>query len=283
MVQFLKEFGQATSAFGFPTSEDNARAIDKYIEDNPDAQHFRKEVAGFESFILGERADVSVITDDSIDLSGEVVDHKSINFDEFRKNPLVAFGHNYTIPSIGKSIWQKQVANQWKAKTIYAPRPENHPKDLEWFPDTVYHLIKEGFLPGKSIGAVGKVRLPTEDDIKERPFLKSAKLIRYDIKVFEYSVVTKNCNKNALVEAIAKGTVNLSNETLDEHFSELAEIIKNARSSQKPKPDEEEKYVLKSFKTAKTKEQLIAEAVSDVQKKTPEIIDTALAKLFGKV
>jgi hypothetical protein len=280
----LKEFGIAKSAFGFPTTDENAREIDRYINDNPDAQYFKKEFAGLESFQLGERSDVSVITDDSIDHDGEVVDCNSIVWDEFKKNPLVAFGHNYEIPPIGRSLWQKQVANQWKAKTQYVSRPANLATEVKWFPDEVYHLIKEGFLPGKSIGAVGKVRTPTTEDIAEKPFLKGARKIRYDIKVYEYSVVVKNCNKNAVVEAVAKGLVTLPEEILNKHFSELSQLIIDAKKSiAPPKEEEKETYVLKSVKFAKTQEEIIKEAVADLNKKTPELVDDCLAKILGRV
>jgi hypothetical protein len=276
MPTFHKDYGSATCAFGFPTSEPTAREIDDLLQKNDDLGYFKKEYPGLESFLHGERADVSILTDDSIDQDGDSIDSKSVNWDEFKKNPVVAFGHNYSIPPVGKSLWQKMVGNQWKAKTQYVSRPSDYPEGKEWFPDTVYHMIKEGFLPGKSIGAVGKVRVPNENDIKERPFLKDAKIIRYDVKVFEYSVVTKQCNKNALVEAVAKGLVVLSDEILNYHFSDIAEKIIDAREAGKP-------LVLKSVKTRKSQTDLIMEAVSDINKRTPEIIDNCLAKILGKV
>lgn len=279
----LKEYGLATSAFGFPTKEETAREIDDYITKNDDVEYFKKEYSSLECFLAGERADVSVLTDDSIDYDGESVDYKSFNWDEFRKNPLVAFGHNYDIPPIGRSLWQKNVANQWKAKTQYAERPSNYPEGKEWFPDTIFDMIKSGFLPGKSIGALSKVRLPSPEDIAERPFLKNAKRIRFDVKIFEYSVVTKNCNKNALVEAVAKGTVNLPEEILNKHFSELAQTIIDARKSLNPPKDKEEKYILKGIKRPKTHEEIVQEAIADVERRTPELVDDCLAKLLGKV
>jgi hypothetical protein len=277
---FLKEYGSATCAFGFPTSEPQAREIDELLQKNDDLGYFKKEYPGFEAFIAGERADVSVLTDDSVDADGDSIDPKTIIWDEFRKNPVVAFGHDYSLPPIGKSLWQKQVGNQWKAKTQYASRPDSFPEGKEFLPDTIYHLIKEGFLPGKSIGAIGKLRVPTAEDIAEKPFLKSAKLIRFDVKVFEYSVVTKNCNKNALVEAVAKGVVNLSDNILNQHFTDIAETVINARTSKK---EDEVIPIFKSIKRVKSKEDLVREAINDLNNKTPEIVDNCLAKILGRV
>jgi hypothetical protein len=274
----LTIFGNATSAFGFPTKEETAREIDEYISKNDDVEYIKKDFAGLECFLAGERADVSVISDDSIDHDGESIDYKTFNWEEFRKNPLVAFGHNYDIPPIGRSLWQKNVANVWKAKTQYADRPAEYPEGKEWFPDTIFHLIKSGFLPGKSIGALTKVRIPTPEDIAANPILKSAKRIRYDVKVFEYSVVTKNCNKNAIVEAVAKGTVSLSEEILNHHFSDVAQGIIDAKKSILP-----ENITLKSVTYVKKQEDAIKQFMTDLEKKTPELVDNCLAKILGRV
>ncbi len=274
-MKFLKEFGSATSAYGFPTSDEQARQLDDLAKDG-EINYFKKEYPGLESFIAGERADVSILTDDTVDYDGESVDPSSVNWDEFKKNPVVAFAHNYNIPPVGRSLWQKMVGNQWKAKTQYATRPSDYPSGKEFLPDTLYHMIKEGFLPGKSLGGVSKVRIPTSEDIALKPFLKSAKLIRFNTIVYEYSVVTKNCNKNAMVEAVAKGTINIPDEILNQHFSDIAQTIIDARRS-------DDVPVFKSVKRIKSKEDLVREAINDLNNKTPEIVDNCLAKILGKV
>lgn len=97
-----------TGPFGFPMPEEDARELDKALEKaEEEILLLRRVTADSKStaFVQGENADVSVITDDSVDEDGEIIDMKSINFDSFRKNPLVTFNHNYTNPPIGKLIY----------------------------------------------------------------------------------------------------------------------------------------------------------------------------------
>lgn len=265
----------ATSPFGFPLAAEDVKLLEKSLEDDPELEYFKEFSAGYEYCIDGERSDVSVITDNSLDEQNEIIDIKSLNWDSYRKNPIVAFNHNYGIPPIGKSIWQKQVGDKIKAKTIYVPRPESYPKDKEWFPDSVFEMIKKGFLPGKSIGGVGKIRKPTEDELKIHPLLKA---VRYNGKVFEYSVVPRQANNNAIVEAVSKGLLVLGNDTLDSSFPEVVDIIKSLRP---------EKIVITNYQTEedylKSLNSNVENAISDVQKRTPEIVDACLARILGRV
>ncbi len=278
MPKFLDQYGSATGPFGFPMPEVEARALDKELsESNEDIRYVKIQKSGFEYFIDGEKADVSTITDDSVDEDMEVVEAKSINWDIFRKNPLVTFNHDYSTPPVGKSLWQKLVGNRvWKAKTQFAPKPENFPTDKEWFPDSLFHLIKSGFLPGKSIGGIAKIRVPTNE---EQSLYKGVKQIRYDLRVYEYSVVTRQCNNNAIVEAVSKGMLALNKDRVAEIFPELALQLREIINSNKP--------VIKDFVTAETyRNRVLADvtkALLDVQKRTPEIIENTMAKLLGKV
>ena len=102
MSNFNKAFGECTGPFGFPMKEDAARNLDQYLQKHAeeDIDYFRKQSGTFEYFIPGEQADVSIITDTSVDKDGEAVDISSLNFDEFRKNPHVPYGHVYTVPPV---------------------------------------------------------------------------------------------------------------------------------------------------------------------------------------
>lgn len=230
MTQFLKSYGECTGPFGFPMKEVEARELDAFLQEHSkdSALGYKKRIKGdaFEYFIAGEKADVSKVTDSSIDKAGEVVDAKGVDWTSFQKNPVVTLSHNYWLPPVGKSVWQKLTGNAWKAKTIYAERPSDLPAEKEWSGDTIWHLIKSEFLKGKSIGFMPqKWHEPTKEDVAKDFTLKGAELIFDEVKVFEYAVCTVGCNDNAVVEDVAKSLASLPAE-LANFFPELQKFIK---------------------------------------------------------
>lgn len=285
MSSFLKQYGQCSGPFGFPMFEEDARALDVMLEDSDgdDIGHFRIAKAGFEHFIDGEKADVSTITDDSVDITKEAVDITSVNWDIFRKRGgLVAFNHKYDIPPIGRSLWQRLVNKKWKAKTAYASRPDTLPKDTEWFPDSIYHMVKSGYLPGKSIGGIGKRREPDEEDVKKNAHWKEATTVIYDSVIYEYSVVPVMANTNAIVEAVSKGLVTLPSAVLTSDFPEVKDMVEDLTRQHK-----ESHPVIKSFRTgevyAKELDAILSSELSAVMDRTPEIVDNIFKRLLGKV
>ena len=285
MVDFLKSYGTCSGPFGFPMQEDDARDLDKLLNESEDDLKYIKfsKVDSFEYFIEKEHADVSTICDESLDEDKEITLCKNIDWSIFRKNPLVTFNHNYNIPPIGKSLWQKMVAgNVWKAKTVYMQKPSDFPIEKEWFPDSIYAMVKEGFLPGKSIGGTAKHRSPTKEEIEVSPVLEKAKSIRYDVKIYEYSVVTRQANNNAIVEAVAKGLFTIPEDILEKEFLEVRDMIMDIKKQEQIKTP-----IIKNFTTIKQFEEKLTkdlgEALIGVQKSTPKIVDDVLAKLLGKV
>lgn len=214
MSDYLNCYGDCMGPLGFPMRQDDARELDKTLKEHSSDSALAYKRAdltdAYEYFIEKEHADVSVITDSSVDKSKEVIDADGVDFSAFKKNPLVPFNHAWFLPPVGKSIWQKKRNQQWIAKTLYIDRPDNHPKEKEWIPDTVWHMVKSGFMPAKSVGFLPiEARQPTTE---ERLNGVDAEIIFSKIKIFEYSVVTVGCNNNAIVEAANKGAVTVPKE-----------------------------------------------------------------------
>lgn len=210
MPGFLSCYGNCTGPFGFPMQEKDARELDKIVKEasKDSAVEYKHHVNGkaFKYFIDDERADVSVVTDGSVDKMREVVSPGGVDFSVFKTNPFVSWNHRYDLMPVGKSIWQTRKGDQWLAKTLFANRPENHPQDKEWEPDTAWHMVKEGFLPAKSIGFfVTKYHEPTKEEKEKSITLKNAEIVFDEVKVYEYAVCTIGCNNNAIVEAVNKG------------------------------------------------------------------------------
>ena len=177
-MNFIKTFGDCSGPLDFPMSTEDARELEKKLDSGEWSPIRIQKSNAFESVLVGERSEISIISDESLDRDGEIIDPQSINFKKFQGNPIVAWNHNYEIPPLGKSLWQKLCTGGiWKAKTQYASRPESLPKDSSWFPDSVFHLIKSGTLNAKSIGGAVKWREVTKEDIDKNPKYYTAKRI----------------------------------------------------------------------------------------------------------
>lgn len=268
--------GLATSALGIPLPDDQARELDGFL-DSGEFFKFEKHSTNVESFLPGERSDISIISDNSLDSDKEVFIPKSIDFSRFQKNPIVTFGHDWWGPPVGKSLWQKLIANTtWKAKTQYASRPETLDKSIEWLPDTLFHLVKEGFLPGKSVGGVAKFREPTKEDIEKNPDWAGVKRISENVLIYEYSVVPIQANKNAIVEAVAKSIVKFPEETLQKHFPDVWAALKETK-------DDIELPSIKNYITAEQYKEQILGTFAQKCAELPNMVDDFIAGALGQV
>lgn len=280
-MKTLSCYGDCTGPFGFPMKTEEAQRLDKFLQEHTkeSALQYKYIVKGdaHDYFIEKDRADVSTITDGSIDKDNEVIDPKGVFWETFRKNPVVTFGHVYYTPPIGKSIWQTLTKGQWKAKTVYAERPDSFPKEKEWEPDTIWSLVKEGFLKGKSIGGMPKRwHEPTKQDISENYELKSVDMIVDELEVFEYAVVTIGSNSNALVEAVNKGLLDLSDE-----IQSLMKIKCIKKQLPNPQP-KEEKLIISGITPEQYKKNL--EAALKVGISNIKIdVDAIRSRVLGKV
>lgn len=191
---------------GLRLPEKTARYVEDLLKKLPKECRTLKRktaLAASSEFSPGEKADVSWITTDAVDKDREVVLPGGIDLDQYRANPIVLWNHDSASP-IGKCLWIKEVGNGIKAKTQYASRPNDH--EGEWLPDSIFALVQQGILKGRSIGFIPvEMSPPTQEHLKSRPDWKGANALITKAVLFEYSVVSVPCNGSALVEAVAKG------------------------------------------------------------------------------
>lgn len=277
---FLECYGDCTGPLDFPMKSADAKELETIL-DTGEYSPIKKFHNGFEAFLPGENADVSVISVEEVDRDGEVVLADGLDFSQFQKNPVVTYNHNYTIPPVGKSLWQKRVSNLWKAKTQYARRPENHPKDAEWFPDTIFHMVKDGMMSGKSIGGLKKTREATNDERVKYPGVKR---IVEKALLFEYAVVPIGCCPSAITEAISKSLLKLPEEILKKDFKEVWEVVKDFSAESE---DDEPEILIKEFTTAadykRQQELRLTLEMNNMLKTLPEEVDRYLRRKMGKV
>jgi hypothetical protein len=200
-----------TGPLGFPMTEIAARVVETLLQEQPKGKEweYKRAFAGAAGataaeLLPGERADVSVITSAAVDRDLEVVWPAGIALEEFRKNPIVTFAHQYDQLPVGKALWIKRDGDRLKAKTRYSTRPADWIS--EWLPDAVWHLVQSGDLAGKSIGFLPlEGHPPTPDEIILRPEWAKATWVYSKGLLLEYAVAPIPANAEALVEAVAKG------------------------------------------------------------------------------
>ena len=136
---------------------------------------------------------------------------KGAKFGHFRAAGMpVTFAHQYDRLPVGRGIWIKQEKEKgkvvgWLAKTQYHERPADHPEGAEWFPDSVWALIKGGNLRGKSIGFIPLAfHTPTPEEIKQRPELADVVRFYDEYELLEWAVAPIQSNPDALIQAVAK-------------------------------------------------------------------------------
>jgi hypothetical protein len=217
MPPFLKQYGAAVGPLGFPMPDKAARALDGLLKALPKGKEYeyRKAVVARPPTELnpGERSDVSWISTESVDRTGEVVAARGMNDAQFQHNPLVTLGHAYHLPPVGRSLWRKRVRDGdlagIKAKTHYPARPESWPAADPWPPDKVFALVQAGMLQGKSIGFLPtRVHIPDDQEVQQHDW-QNVGLVIDEWLLLEYACVFLPANQDALVEAVSKGAVDL--------------------------------------------------------------------------
>ena len=202
-------FGEVVSGpSGYVMPEAIARRIEADMPDLPEEcreMGYRRVAAlpaGMD-FSEGERADISLITSDTVDRDREVMLPGGADWKDFRKNPVVTFAHNYDQLPVGRALWVKREGNGWMAKTQYISRPEDY--EGTWFADAVWHMVKEGVLRGKSIGFLPTAMSPPEEkEIAARPELAGVRMVIRKWAALEYAVAPVQSNPDAYVVAVGK-------------------------------------------------------------------------------
>lgn len=202
-----RAYGDAEGPFGFPMPSAVAREVERIWKRLPTAcreMGFTRmaEPAVTVEVSADERTDVSLVTTDAVDRDREVVLPDGGDWRQFEKNPVVTFAHRYDELPVGRALWIKRHRdashNGWLAKTHYTDRPEGW--EGQWFPDALWHFVKSGDLPGKSIGFLPlEVSAPSAEEVSSRPDLKGVRRLIRRWLALEYAVAPVQSNPEALV------------------------------------------------------------------------------------
>jgi len=148
-----------------------------------------------------KRTMVVTISTKTKDRAGDIMEPGGMKFENYKKNPVVLWAHDYKGRPIAKTLWIKVQGD----KVIAKPRFAN--TDLA---NEVFELYKGGFLNAWSVGFI-------PEDFEPNKEKQGDKIDGYKVRTWElleYSAVPVPANPEALSNAYQKGEVKLSPVTV---------------------------------------------------------------------
>ncbi len=191
---------------------------------------------------LGEGVVEATISTNSVDHHGEVINQDGVDVSQY--HGAVLYGHDYDGLPIGKTISMKKFKNKMTARFQLAVK--EYP-----FAQTVYDMIKGGYLTDVSIGGlVAK----WSDDYRtiEEMIMK------------EFSVVPIGANSDAQITS--KGMEKAIGKTYEQVKTEYQDFAKKIMlDKMKGMPDDEIKDAIKTLKIllARLEESAVGESLAD--------------------
>jgi hypothetical protein len=232
-----QHYGPAEGPLGFPQTDRQARALEAILKAVPKGDEFRYRkalVAKAPTEVLpGERSDVSWISTEDPDRTGEVVFARGMNDSQFALNPIVTLNHCYGVPPVGKSLWRKRVKDGpragIKAKTLYPALPASWPAGKDWLPDVAFTLVQSDLLRGKSIGFLPvKVHTPSDQERSQYGW-QNVDLVIDEWILLEYACVFLPAQQNAVVEQVSKSLPGSTQVLAALGLTSAAEIVPHCR------------------------------------------------------
>lgn len=208
------------------------------------------------------RTIVAVASTESPDRANDVIRADGWSLGNFMKNPVIVWGHDYSAPPVAKAVrvWTEGPALMFEAQF---PTVDEYP-----FGDTIYRLIKGGYLRAFSVGFD-----PIESKDREgygREYIKQ--------ELWEISLVTVPMNPEALVRLGMGGFGPEAAKSLEEIARRLDRLEK-ALTAPNPQPSGEPPADPPPAETPAPDPQLITRALAEA---LPQALGAALDKAVTK-
>ena len=131
---------------------------------------------------------------EAIDRDGEVIEAKGWDLKNFKKNPVIMYGHDYRSLPIGRA------SKVWVSEGTLKNHVEFPPEGTYEFADIVRRLLDAGYLKTESVGFVPKEwEDGAEDKLPKRTYKKT--------ELLEISIVPVPSNPDALIQAKDAGVI----------------------------------------------------------------------------
>lgn len=140
-------------------------------------------------------------SNDTPDRDNDSISVEGWDISNYEKNPVFLWGHDYSIPPLGKAIR----VYQEKGNLLFDVQfPE---KGIYPLADLVYNLYKGGFLNATSVGFIGKEAIVRDDEsVKDLPeWKRGVKFLKQEL--LELSAVPVPANPTAIQQAKSVGAV----------------------------------------------------------------------------
>ena len=140
-----------------------------------------------------------VVSDETPDRVGDIIAVKGWQIESYKKNPVILWGHDQSIPPIGRG---NNVRRRYGAQPRLTADIEFAPAEAHEFADTIYQLAASDFIRATSVGFMPKEVKELSD--KERKSLGLGKYGQFYSKseLMEISVVGVPANPAALEEGV---------------------------------------------------------------------------------
>jgi HK97 family phage prohead protease len=201
----------------------------------------------------------------SVDRDNDTIDPKGWQLDNYAKNPVVLWAHDYSQPPVGKAVNIQSTADGLKAEVEFLP------KGMSPFADMIHDMVKGGFLNATSVGFAGKDFARSKDREHGYDF-KSQELL-------EFSIVPVPSNPEALVQR------GLKNEQLQTYAKAMRDWANEVVGIQPPKLDEQQfadlaSAMVKAMKEPKQEEKIEDKPVQVVQPVDVKALATEVAAIL---
>ena len=206
---------------------------------------------------VGERQYEFIASTADMDRDGEVIDVAGWDLKNFKKNPVIMFGHDYRSLPIGKAT--KIGVKDGKLMNVV----EFPPEGTYEFADTVQRLVDAGYLKTESVGFIPKKweDAEFEDEKSNKPRRTYTKQ-----ELLEISIVPVPSNPNALMNAVKEGVITqkqfnsiTSKNLIDDIVN--APIVDLTEEDKITKPEETDDFIRIPVRTCE------ATATIDISKK----------------
>lgn len=165
-----------------------------------------------------------VISTETVDRYGDIIRVGGWDLKQYKKNPVVLFGHNSHIPPIGKALSVNKDAKSLKATAQFMD------KEVSAFAHSIFRMLEEKFLRAVSVGFIPKDWEKINDD--------DGHLTGFEFKkqeLLEFSVVPIPANPDCLMDAKAKG-IDVSPfkhfaENILDNWDDAGDVIKSLYGS----------------------------------------------------
>lgn len=136
-----------------------------------------------------------VASTSEMDRDGEAIDITGWDLKNFKKNPVVMYGHNYNQPPIGRA------PRIWASKDGHLKNHVEFPPEGTYeFADIIHRLVDTGFLKAESVGFIPREWEDGDGEKAPRKLYKKQELL-------EISIVPIPSNPNAIREAVDAGVI----------------------------------------------------------------------------